>query len=311
MAEQLRPSPDSPVVPAREQLVVATTHIHDDAHHHDAHRHGLSQLSAQAALSRRVHRLGRRGFLRDLGKGTLAVAIVGPALAACSSSTSVSASPTATHAPTPAPTAGSDDSPTPSPAPDDTGDSETEALEWAQVSLGNVSAYVLVRGNQAAVVDTGNPGSADQIASTLQALGVSWSDVQHVILTHSHNDHVGSVGDAVGRAPGAKLYAGAADIAAISAPVAIEVIETPGHTPGSISVIDHDAGLRIAGDALNGNAAGTDVLGANPRFSGDITTANESIRKLAGLRFDTAAFGHGNPFTGAADRAVASLADSL
>jgi glyoxylase-like metal-dependent hydrolase (beta-lactamase superfamily II) len=220
-------------------------------------------------------------------------------------------------------TVGSDDSPTPSPVPADTGDIETGALEWAQVSLGNVSAYVLVRGNQAAVVDTGNPGSTDQIASTLQALGVGWSDVQHVILTHSHNDHVGSVGDAVGRAPGAKLYAGAADIAAISAPLAIEavgegddvfgleVIETPGHTPGSISVIDHDAGLLIAGDALNGNAAGTDILGASPRFSSDMAAANESIRKLAGLSFDTAAFGHGNPFTGAADRAVASLADTL
>jgi hypothetical protein len=81
----------------REQLVVAATHIHDDARHHYAHHHGLSQLSAQAALSRRVHRLGRRGFLRDLDRGTLAVAIVGPALAARSSSTSVSTGPTATH----------------------------------------------------------------------------------------------------------------------------------------------------------------------------------------------------------------------
>jgi glyoxylase-like metal-dependent hydrolase (beta-lactamase superfamily II) len=56
-----------------------------------------------------------------------------------------------------------------------------------------VSAYVLVRGKEAAVVDTSVTGSVTQIGDALVAAGSSWGAVRHVILTHQHPDHVGSV----------------------------------------------------------------------------------------------------------------------
>jgi glyoxylase-like metal-dependent hydrolase (beta-lactamase superfamily II) len=83
-------------------------------------------------------------------------------------------------------------------------------LEWERVSLGFVSAYVLVRGREAAVVDTGTAGSQPAIAAALSTVGVGWYAVDHVVLTHMHPDHAGSVGAVLGSASGATAYAGEA-----------------------------------------------------------------------------------------------------
>ncbi len=277
--------------------------------------------------ARNVHRLGRREFLADLGRRTFALAILGTGAAACSSSSP--STPEAAPDPTAAldPTAVPDPISVPEPADEPVAEeepTEEEAaappmLQWSQVSLGFVSAYVLVRGNEAAVIDTGNPGSADEIGAALGTLGVGYGDVGHVVLTHHHPDHIGSLSDVLTEATGATAYAGAADIENIASPnplqavgdgddvFGLQVIETPGHTPGSISVLDPGIGLLVAGDALNGNQDGSEVLGPNPDFTADLTVANQSVAKLAGLDFDIAAFGHGNPVEGGADALVAEL----
>jgi glyoxylase-like metal-dependent hydrolase (beta-lactamase superfamily II) len=41
--------------------------------------------------------------------------------------------------------------------------------------------------------------------------GLSWGAVHHVILTHYHPDHIGSVGEVLAAAAKATTYAGAAD----------------------------------------------------------------------------------------------------
>lgn len=264
-----------------------------------------------------VH-MTRRTFLRDLGQGTLAVAILGVGVLSCSSDdegAEPSAGPTST-------TSGTD----PGSTTTSTATSTTESvggagISWERVVLGGVSAYVLVRAGEAAVVDTGNPGDAGDITATLEGLGIGWNDVSTVILTHLHGDHVGSLGDVMAAAPEAVGFAGAPDIPSIPSPrtltpvgdgdsvFGLEIIATPGHTPGSISVRDPVGGLLIAGDAMNGADGG--VIGANPRFSQDMALANESIKKLAALEFETVVFGHGDPVLGGASEQVAALAASL
>jgi glyoxylase-like metal-dependent hydrolase (beta-lactamase superfamily II) len=189
------------------------------------------------------------------------------------------------------------------------------------VVLGSVSAFVLARAGEATIVDTGNPGSEDGIGAGLGALGLGWGDVGHVIVTHLHNDHQGSLPAVLNLAPEAAAYAGAADIPQIPAPrdlipvgdgdivFDLQIIDTPGHTPGHISVLDPVGGLLVAGDALNGRDGG--VIGANPRFTADVAVADDSVRKLAQLTFDTVVFGHGDPVEGQASDQVAALAASL
>ena len=120
--------------------------------------------------------------------------------------------------------------PTPSGSPptgdDGSGESTTatDKLVWSRVDLGFVATYVLVRGGEAAVVDTGVDGSADAIGAVLEKAGPGWAGVRHVVLTHKHPDHAGSIGDVLGRATKATGYLGAGDISAVTAPRKLEAL---------------------------------------------------------------------------------------
>lgn len=267
--------------------------------------------------------INRRSFLFDLGKSTVGIAVFGLTAVACTddaepAATTLAPAPTsstATATTTTTPPVTEESTTTEAPAAD------PRAVAWQRVILGSVSAYVLVRNGEAAVVDTGNAGSAPDIENALAAVGLGWDAVGHLIVTHSHPDHQGSLVPVLEAAAGATGYAGAADIPAITSPsplVAVgdgdrvfdlEIIETPGHTPGHISVLDRAGGLLVAGDALNGN--GGNVIGPNPRFSSDMDTANQSVTKIAGFAFETVLFGHGEPVEGGASAAVAALAADL
>lgn len=78
----------------------------------------------------------------------------------------------------------------------------------------------------------------------------------------------------------------------------IEVIHTPGHTPGHVSYLWVDGRALVAGDAA-GN-----VLGLGPMMiAEDHGAAYVSFARLAVLDFTTAVFGHGKPIReGAAER---------
>lgn len=78
----------------------------------------------------------------------------------------------------------------------------------------------------------------------------------------------------------------------------MEVIHTPGHTPGSISLFSPQKKLLIVGDILN---SGHRALHLTPRsVSSDVSQARESVRRLAQLDFDILCCGHGRPIVGGA-----------
>jgi glyoxylase-like metal-dependent hydrolase (beta-lactamase superfamily II) len=232
--------------------------------------------------------VGRRWVLRQSGRGLLGFAVLG--MAACSDGGE------------PVPASGS-----------------AQGLAWSRVDLGFVSAYVLVRGDEAAVVDTGVEGSAEAIGAVLEDAGPGWDGVRHVVLTHKHPDHAGSVSEVLSRSDRATGYVGAADLDAVAADnlraladgdevFGLQVLGTPGHTPGHMAVFDPDTKLLVAGDALNNDGR---LTGANPGFSEDMDAAAASVRKLAALAPGTILVGHGSPVTDGAAAALAALADSL
>jgi len=225
-----------------------------------------------------------------------------------SDSTSTRVTPTSTSSSSPSSTSSTD---------------QPAGPQWQRVNLGFVSAYILYRNGEAAIVDTGVEGSEASIEAALGEVGLGWGDVGALVVTHLHPDHQGSV-TAVIEATSESLpwFAGAADLAAIDAPTegqavgdgdtvdhGLQVIETPGHTPGHISVLDPVSGILVAGDALNGADGG--VVGANPDFSEDMDLANASVAKLAGFDYEVALFGHGEPVTEGASGLVSDLAQSL
>ena len=255
----------------------------------------------------RLHRVSRRQVVLDLGWGGVAVAV----LAGCStgSTGSTGSGNAATSRTASSPSAATATA------------SSTGGLAWKRVDLGFVSAYLLVRGTSVAVVDTGVAGNADAIGTALQAASASWDSVTDVILTHHHPDNAGGLGDVAARASRASIHAGAADIDTIpTSPRTIvaaadgsdifgmQVVATPGHTDGHISVFDRGTRVLVAGDAL-GNTGG--LTGSNPQFTADPAQAAQSVKTLATLDAGTILFGHGAPLTSGAAEALRTLAGAL
>jgi glyoxylase-like metal-dependent hydrolase (beta-lactamase superfamily II) len=234
-----------------------------------------------------ARRVTRRSLITDFGAVGIGVIILG----ACAGSSGPAAVPS------------DEDQTIPERDPEQDPDNQ---LQLQHVALGSVSAYVLVRGNEAAVVDTGRPDSRDAILAGLDAMAVTPAMVRHIVLTHNHGDHVGGLAGLEGDLTNATVYAGAADIGSIQSSLALSevddgdevfgmgIIGTPGHTPGSISLFDTTSGILVAGDAINGDGDGG-LTGANPDFTPDMSAADASVAKLAALMPTTAAFGHGGP----------------
>jgi glyoxylase-like metal-dependent hydrolase (beta-lactamase superfamily II) len=207
--------------------------------------------------------------------------------------------------------------------PDHTGHEGQPPADIRRIPLGQngfTTSYVVIRGSEAAVVDTGVSGSGQRIGEVVQEAGLTWDAVRHLIVTHHHPDHAGSVGEVVNAASYATVWAGAADIPSIRSPRSIQaaedgaeifglrIVATPGHTMGHVSVYDEAAMTLITGDAIM-NVGSLQV--SPPQFTTDNALAAESVRKLAGLGPERALFMHGDPIESGAGAAIGRLAVSL
>jgi len=63
------------------------------------------------------------------------------------------------------------------------------------VGVWGANVYLLVDGDDLALVDTGFFGRADQILEQIEELGYSPSDINRIIITHHHADHIGSLAE--------------------------------------------------------------------------------------------------------------------
>ena len=156
---------------------------------------------------------------------------------------------------------------------------ETDMLFDSNLGFLPVSTAVLIRGEKNIVVDPGNhhTGFYGQLAIGLKRFGVTPADIDMVVCTHCHHDHMGSAicipgADLVlgeGEADFCEELYGTADTEARLSVMGslIEVgrgeemelmpgvmaISTPGHTPGHISVMaENEEGERVlvAGDTV-------------------------------------------------------------
>jgi glyoxylase-like metal-dependent hydrolase (beta-lactamase superfamily II) len=269
-------------------------------------------------------RLSRRVFLADLGRGAAAVAVLGltgGAIAACGP-TNPSPTPAPSRQPSSVPASLGPTSPTPGSSAQagnaaSGGPLAPGGTAWRRVNLGFVSAYLLIRDGEGVIVDTGVAGSEDEIFAAMTDLGLAWSDIGNVILTHRHPDHAGSIEAILAAAPDAVGWIGAADLAGVTTArpltavsdgdevFGLQIVATPGHTAGHISMFDEVGGILVAGDAL-GTVDGP-LAGSNPQFTDDAAAARASVIKLGKLRFETLLVGHGEPILSGASTQVAAL----
>jgi len=216
-----------------------------------------------------------------------------------------------------------------------------------QVDGVNGNCYVLERNNGLVLIDTGLPKNSSRIVSYVRdTLHRDPATITTIILTHHHIDHTGNVA-AIVAASGAKVAILADDAPYLAgekaAPLSwgikgllirafslfvrqepvkpdillhdgdaiagLTVIHVPGHTPGSIALLDKASGVLFIGDTLRYN--GTAIEGPPPQFTPDMAAARQSIRKIAALEFDTLLSGHGVPLKGGAAQKVRDFAAAM
>lgn len=185
------------------------------------------------------------------------------------------------------------------------------------------AAVYLIKGSAGAwLVDCGTPEGYEQILERLAATGTDPGEISMILGTHGHYDHVGAA-HLWKRDFGCKLYLHEADVKQVeegdsvktsaallygtrSVPcraddclkegdvfeqddIRLEVIHTPGHTPGSVSfdVTASQYRLLIAGDSIWG--------GYSAKIGSDEAAWRESLAKITARHFDFYTFGHVNP----------------
>ncbi len=201
-----------------------------------------------------------------------------------------------------------------------------------QVDGVNGNSYLLVRESSLLVIDTGLPGNGKKILAYItDRLHREPAEIRTIIITHFHMDHIGGVATLKDAAPGCRVAIGTGDEGYVDGTLSLPVhpgmtgllmrfgsfimrpqhfspdillkdgdriegllcLSIPGHTPGSIGLLDETSKSFFCGDIFRSD--GSAVTGGPPQFTMDLTTENESRQKIAALDFDLLLPGHGVP----------------
>ena len=193
-----------------------------------------------------------------------------------------------------------------------------------EIQLLRVKAHAILEDDGITLIDAGYAGSLPRIERALAGLGKTVSDVRRLVCTHGHPDHAGGARaladlgvevcihpadaanleiafrDVVRRPSRGRIFAAMTPPLPAFTPLAdgerlpvlggLEVIHTPGHTPGSVCLFAPTNGLLFVGDVLQRRFGR--VSFASGLYSDDPVTARASVQRLARLRVKTIVFAH-------------------
>jgi glyoxylase-like metal-dependent hydrolase (beta-lactamase superfamily II) len=182
---------------------------------------------------------------------------------------------------------------------------------------------------QVTLIDMGVKQSGPKVMAALASIGSGPSDVTRLMLTHAHPDHAGGakyVADATGKEfgvheadaefvrsgtgpprdrtiplgglfsrfpskfPAAPVGETFTDGQVVPFAGGIQVVHTPGHSPGHASYLLRESGVLITGDAIF-NVRG--LRWPVKAFCTDFRMTTETAVRLTELEYTTAAFTHG------------------
>ncbi len=180
------------------------------------------------------------------------------------------------------------------------------------------------------LVDAGLRGSTKRLVRQLELLGKAPADVDRILVTHAHFDHVGGLrklqkatggrvtaheidapfvrkghappidkrkplgivmGLAASRFPRCDVDETFADGDVLDVGGGVTVLHTPGHSPGHSSFLHKPSGVLITGDALF-NITNRIAYSA-AMFCTDFVQARVTAERLGDADYETAAFTHG------------------
>lgn len=191
------------------------------------------------------------------------------------------------------------------------------------------------------LIDTGLIGSGRSVERYVRRIGRSMDELDRIVCTHAHPDHIGAVRE-LAADRNVEVLMHPADLAGLSVrlrdavanrnrgqliayftrhpgeatPIedgevlpmlgGLEVVHTPGHTPGSVCLYAPRHKLLFTGDVLQ--VIRRRVTFASTVFSDDMALARASVARLASLDVETIAFSHYPPWRQGAARVLRELA---
>ena len=195
------------------------------------------------------------------------------------------------------------------------------AFIWQSMTTNNCNTY-LIDGPSRVLIDPGHSGLFDHVEHGLKQLGLTIRDIDLIICTHAHPDHIEavqlfkdvptrfavheaewqwalSIGKQMSAAFGIDMDAIMPDFFLQEGSLSVDGLEmkifhTPGHSPGSITLYWPSQKALFTGDLVFKEGLGrTDLPG------GDGAKLKQSIKGLADLEVDWLLSGHGEIISGA------------
>ena len=189
---------------------------------------------------------------------------------------------------------------------------------WTDPRANNCNAY-FIDGVKKVLIDPGHHHLLEHVKGNLETLALSLNDVDIVIITHGHPDHLEGVKSFQGTSTLIAMHELELEFIKKRAPHYVEsmglrdfepeillqegdlkigdmrfqVIHTPGHSPGSFCIYWSDRKALFTGDVVFNQGVGrTDLPG------GDGQALKESIKMISRLDVEYLLPGHGEPITG-------------
>ena len=195
------------------------------------------------------------------------------------------------------------------------------AFLWTSPRANNCNTYLLRSAEKNILVDPGHAAYFEHVTERLRRMQMTIDDIDLVICTHAHPDHIEAV-QRFADAPALftlheeewKLVLSMAPYVKASMNIDIErftpdffltegaltvgdidlvVYYTPGHSPGGVTLHWPDAGALLTGDLIfNGGLGRTDLPG------GDGQKLKESIQRMGQVDAEWLLSGHGELLSG-------------
>ena len=195
------------------------------------------------------------------------------------------------------------------------------AFIWQSMTANNCNAY-FIDGPVRVLIDPGHSRLFDHVAQGIKQLGLTIADIDVLICTHAHPDHIeavqlfkdmpthftihqeewqwaATIGKQMSAAFGIDMDAIVPDFFVREGDLSLDglemnIIHTPGHSPGSITLYWPSQKALFTGDLVFKEGLGrTDLPG------GDGAKLKESIKRLTDLEVQWLLPGHGEIISGA------------
>jgi glyoxylase-like metal-dependent hydrolase (beta-lactamase superfamily II) len=210
------------------------------------------------------------------------------------------------------------------------------------IPLTRVKAHLVLEA-ELSLIDCGYARSLPRIAQAISDQGRSIQDLARVVCTHGHPDHAGAARElalegvpilmhpadgvalattwrhALRRPSRGRIFAAMTPEPPEIVPIeggevlpvlgGLEVIHTPGHTPGSVCLYGRRDRVLFVGDTLQRRFGR--VSYASTLYSDDVAAARRAVKRLASFDVETIVFSHYAPLTEGASETLAALARRL